>query len=105
MHYSAICTAYSVKKCEKIDLNCRNLTWKALHDMKEARGGFNPCLFKGYVYLCGYNSKLLESFDPQTERFCLSLSNFLETRPAVCMCMWCTHTTTSPPFPMDTQAN
>ena len=71
MHYSDYCTAYSVPKCEKIDLTSRNLTWKALPDMKESKCGFNPCLFHEFVYLCGYKSDLVEAFAPQTESFML----------------------------------
>ena len=37
--------------------------------MKEARCGFNPCLFNEYVYLCGFGSKQMEAFSPQTNDF------------------------------------
>lgn len=57
-----------MKKCERIDLNMHNRAWKALPDMKEGRTGFNPCLFNGYVYMCGNNSQLVEIFC-QTDRF------------------------------------
>jgi len=69
MPNSNICTAYSVKKCEKIDLSGQRLPWKALSDMREARHCFNPCQFKKYVYLCGNYSKLVEIFSPRTDTF------------------------------------
>ena len=65
MSYSGIRTGYSVKKYEKIDLNSRNLTWKALPDMTEVRCTFNPNLFKEYVYLCGGRSYRMEVFFPK----------------------------------------
>ena len=30
---------------------------------------FNPCLFRGYVYVCGQYSYLVEAFSPQTDSF------------------------------------
>ena len=66
MRYLDPCTAYAVEQCEKIDLNSGNLTWKSLPDMKEARWGFNPCLFKGDIYICG-NTYIVEAFSPQTD--------------------------------------
>lgn len=37
--------------------------------MKESRFWFNPCLFNGYVYLCGYCTIKIEAFSPQTDSF------------------------------------
>ena len=46
--------------------NCR---WKALPDMREGRYAFNPCLFSGFVYVCGCGSNSVEAFCPQTCSF------------------------------------
>lgn len=62
-------TVYTVKRCEKIDLNSHNRTWEALPDMKEYRKGFNPCLFNEIVYLYGWGSTLMEAFSLQANRF------------------------------------
>jgi len=54
----------------------KTLTWKSLLDMREARYGFNSCLFNKYVYLCGScygDSNLIEAFSPQTDIFQLQL--------------------------------
>jgi len=37
--------------------------------MKEARRYLNPCMFSGVIYLCGYNSLLLEAFSPKEDTF------------------------------------
>lgn len=37
--------------------------------MKESRGEFNPCLFNGFIYLCGSGSQLVEAFSPHTDSF------------------------------------
>lgn len=37
--------------------------------MREARFSFNPCLFSGYVYLCGQCAIEIEAFSPQTDSF------------------------------------
>lgn len=37
--------------------------------MREAKYGFNPCLFNECVYLCGAGSYLMEAFSPQTDHF------------------------------------
>lgn len=58
-----------MKKCEKIDLKSHNCTWEALPDMREGRDCFNPCQFKGFVYVCGRGSQLVEAFSPQTDSF------------------------------------
>ena len=50
-------------------MELNNRTWKALPDMREGRGYFNPCLFSGCVYLCGRDSQLVEAFSPQTDSF------------------------------------
>lgn len=47
----------------------RNHRWKALPNMRESKCSFNPCLFNGCVYLCGFGSKLVEAFSPRTDRF------------------------------------
>lgn len=56
-----------LKDCEMLDLTTR--MWKHLPDMVEGRSGFNPCLFNRWVYVCGWGSKLLEVFSPNTESF------------------------------------
>lgn len=56
-----------LKTCEKLDLSHR--AWMYLPEMREARARFNPCLFKGCIYLCGEDSKNIEAFSTQTERF------------------------------------
>lgn len=55
--------------CEKIDLKSSNRRWKALPNMKKSRDSFNPCLFIGCVFLCGWGSELVDQFCPQTESF------------------------------------
>lgn len=52
-----------------MDLNSRNRSWKALPDMREGKFSFNPCLFNGYVYVCGRGHVLMEVFSPQTNSF------------------------------------
>ena len=69
MFQSDYCRNYTAKKCEKIDLKCHNRTWLSLPDMREVRRILNPCLFNGYVYICGSGSLLVEAFSPQTEHF------------------------------------
>lgn len=69
MSYLDYCTIYAVKNCEQLDLNSHNRKWKALPDMREGRNWFNPCLFRGYVYLCGRGSRRIEAFSPQTDSF------------------------------------
>lgn len=43
--------------------------WKTLPDMREGRFGFNPCLFSGCVYVCGWGSLLVEALFPPTDTF------------------------------------
>lgn len=50
-------------------MDLSNRTWKGLPDMREAKYRFNPCLFHGYVYVCGAGSQLVETFYPQTDQF------------------------------------
>lgn len=50
--------------CEKYHL--QNHTWTVLQPMKQARSDFNPCLFNGSIYLCGWG--LLEAFSPQNDQ-------------------------------------
>lgn len=76
--------AYSVKQCEKIDLNSHDYTWKALPDMVEARCTFNPCLFNELVYLCGYHAVQMEAFSPPTDTF-LSLQLQLPENSSTCL--------------------
>jgi len=54
-----------LNSCEKYRL--QQHMWTLLPPMQEARSNFNPCLFKGSIYLCGYGSSLLEAFSPQTD--------------------------------------
>ena len=57
--------SYTVRlnSCEKY----HSLQWTLLPPMKQARSCFNPCLFHGIIYLCGYSS-LLEAFSQHTEQ-------------------------------------
>ena len=55
-----------MSSCEKFDLDKR--TWKNLPKMNETRETFNPCLFNGYIYLCGC-SDTIEAFSPETDAF------------------------------------
>lgn len=38
--------------------------WRTLPSMREARSDFNPCEFRGFVYLCGSYSYTIEAFNP-----------------------------------------
>jgi len=68
MSYTVGSTRYpAVKSCEKFELP--NNKWTALPDMREARAYFNPCLFNGIIYLCGYYSQIMEAFSPETDTF------------------------------------
>lgn len=58
-----------MEACEKIDVDSCTRSWKSLPDMREGKCGFNPCLFRNNVYLCGFGSFLVEAFSPQTDRF------------------------------------
>lgn len=53
--------------------------------MIEGRGGFNPCLFHAYVYICGFDSRLVEAFSPQTDIF---LPLHLELPDSNCCCLF-----------------
>ena len=68
MVYTAVgSTSYpAVKSCEKFQLP--NNQWTNLPSMNEARWYFNPCLFGGIIYLCGY-SKTMEAFSPESDTF------------------------------------
>ena len=37
--------------------------------MKEARGSFNPCVWRTVIFLCGAFSATIEAFSPDTETF------------------------------------
>ena len=44
-------------------------SWRPIPDMKEARYCFNPCLYNGMIYLCGYGTVNMETFNPETCEF------------------------------------
>ena len=83
MVYTAVgSTSYpAVKTCEKFQLP--NNQWTNLPSMRAARSHFNPCLFGGIVYLCGYNSTIMEAFAPETDTF---LPNVQIPVPENCNC-------------------
>lgn len=58
--------------------------WNLLPSMKEARGGFNPCMFLGIAYLSGHGSEIMEAFAPQTDTF-LPLSIQLPQSSTCCL--------------------
>ena len=58
----------NLRECEKIDFTS-DRSWLALPSMREGKTNFNPCLFNGYVYVCGYGSSHIEAFSPQTDSF------------------------------------
>ena len=62
--------------CEKYQL--QQHTWTLLQPMKAPRYKFNPCLFNGNIYLCGYGSEVLEAFSPQNDQ----MLSFQLTMPA-----------------------
>jgi len=67
LYLAADRTSYlAVSSCEKFRLDKR--TWKDLPDMNETRRYFNPCLFKAFIYLCGY-SATIQVFSPKTDTF------------------------------------
>lgn len=68
-----------LRTCEMLNLSGRK--WKALPSMLEARSDFNPCAFRGFVYLCGLSSYVIEAFDPELCVF-LELSVRLPERSA-----------------------
>lgn len=82
--YAIIKNIVQFQQCEKIDLSMHNRKWQPLPDMKEGRWAFNPCLFNEYVYVCGYGSRLVETFSPQTDRF-LSLRVEVPENTACCL--------------------
>lgn len=59
-----------LKQCEKINLS-GDYTWMALPNMRVSRKSCNPCLFNGYVYLCGSDSVNIEMFSPHDDSFLL----------------------------------
>jgi len=52
---------YAVKSGESISITER--LWREVPDMREERYCFNPCLFGGLIYLCGYGSCLIDAYD------------------------------------------
>ena len=56
-----------MQECEELNMHLG--VWKPLPNMREARSGFNPCEFHGYVYICGYGSDSIEAFDPVNTAF------------------------------------
>ena len=56
-----------LKACEQIPMQEKQ--WRDLPSMQEARCDFNPCEYQSLLYLCGYGSCLLETFDPVTSVF------------------------------------
>ena len=71
-----------LNSCEKYRL--QQHTWTLLPPMQEAKSYFNPCLFNGSIYLCGYGSTLLEEFSPQTDLM-LSFLLFMPASSYCCM--------------------
>jgi len=63
---------------EKIDVSSCASTWIALPGMS-AKGFFNPCMWKEWIYLCGCGSTAIEAFSPKTDLF-TSLSPSLQSR-------------------------
>lgn len=51
--------------CEQFTSN----KWTLLPSMREARYDFNPCMLLGIIYLCGFNSRMMEAFAPETNTF------------------------------------
>jgi hypothetical protein len=54
-----------ISECE--ELSIATGTWRKLEGMQYGRFNFNPCEYKGYVYLCGAGT--IESFKPDTSQF------------------------------------
>jgi len=66
------------KDCEQLTLETG--VWKELPRMKGERGEF-----KGFVYLCGFGSVLMEAFDPQSANFLLLKTRLSNTSIACCL--------------------
>lgn len=67
-----------LKTCEQLKIDSENLQhgyeqmegWRYVENqMEEGRAYFNPCEFRGKVYLCGRFSSLIEAFHPDTLSF------------------------------------
>ena len=58
--------------------------WSALPEMSQPRTGFNPCVWREAVYLCG--SAAIEVFYPETETF-YPLQLSLRLTGACCVCV------------------
>ena len=54
-----------IRECE--ELSIATGTWRKLEGMQQGRFNFNPCEYKGHVYLCGAGT--IESFKPDTSLF------------------------------------
>lgn len=50
-------------------LSLEDKSWRIVPDMKEARYCFNPCLYGGLIWLCGYGSTNIEALDPETNEY------------------------------------
>ena len=74
----------ALNSCEKYNL--QQNTWTSLPCMVYARRCFNPCLFKGNIYLCGYSS-LLEAFSPQKDEM-LPFRFSITAAMYSCSCMY-----------------
>lgn len=44
-------------------------SWRSIGEMNETRYCFNPCLYRGLIWLCGYGSTLIEALDPDTNEY------------------------------------
>lgn len=77
-------TGYSgLRACEKLNLS--SSTWTPLPDMREARRCFNPCLFNEFFYICGYPSRIMEAFSPQTSQFLMPFTFLLPEESVCCL--------------------
>ena len=56
-----------LRECEALNLHTNEQ--KRLPCMQEPRSRFNPCVFSGFIYLCGWGSDLIEVYDPYETRF------------------------------------
>lgn len=51
--------------------------------MSKSRSYFNPCEYLGLVYLCGYRSVMVETFNPESGTFQTSLDTVGERSPSL----------------------
>ena len=47
--------------------------------MREGKAFFNPCYFKGHIYLCGNNSRRIEVFSPVLSTFLSDIDILIPT--------------------------